>query len=218
MPEAKAKPGFYAKHVKRPLDFSVALVGIAVTSIPMAVIALCIKATSRGPAVFKQTRIGRNNKPFTIYKFRSMYQDAPHNVSPYEFYDANRYITPIGKVLRKTSLDELPQFFNILKGEMSLVGPRPAGINDKQRIALREESGAHRLRPGLTGLAQINGRDLITEARKAKLDADYSNRVTFIADLKCIAKTPMIVITRYGNVEGSESIPTKIPRTTETNK
>ena len=194
----------YIKYTKRVLDIATSFVALVVLLIPMLAIAFFVKTTSKGPIIFKQTRIGKDNEPFTIYKFRTMRTDAPHDSSPYEFHDAHMYITKVGKVLRKTSLDELPQLINILKGNMSVVGPRPAGINDKERIKLRNDCGVHVIKPGLTGWAQINGRDEISESKKVEFDAEYSSNLCFFMDIKCILKTVVIVLNKYGNVEGGE--------------
>lgn len=194
----------YSRYIKRLIDIVMSLVALVLLATPMLLIAILIKLTSKGRIIFKQKRIGRNNNLFTIYKFRTMSTDAPHDSSPYEFHDAHKYITKIGRALRKTSLDELPQLFNIIKGDMSLVGPRPAGINDIERTELRTKLNVHTIRPGLTGWAQVNGRDSISEARKAELDAEYLNNMSIFFDIKCALRTIPVIFGKIGNVEGGE--------------
>ena len=158
--------------MKRVFDLILCLFGIVVLSPVILILMIIIKITSEGPIFFKQRRIGKNNKEFNIYKFRTMRIDTP-NVATHLLENPEKYITPIGKVMRKTSLDELPQLFNILKGDMSLVGPRPALYNQYDLIEMRTEAGVDKLVPGLTGWAQINGRDEIPLELKVKLDKEY---------------------------------------------
>ena len=155
---------------KRLLDIVLSLTALIVLAPLLLVLALLVKLDSPGPALFKQKRVGRNEKLFDIYKFRSMYTSAPRDVATSELQNAESHITRVGRVLRKTSLDELPQLFNVLKGEMSLIGPRPLVPNEKDIHELRREKGAYRVRPGITGWAQVNGRDCVLPVDKARLD------------------------------------------------
>ena len=200
----KLKYIIYVNYVKRMLDVMCCLAAIPFAVLPMLVVAIMVKMTSPGPVIFKQSRVGRDNKPFVFYKFRSMYVNAPRYLSTYEFADADKYITRVGKFIRKTSLDELPQLFNVLKGDMSLVGPRPIVKAEDNRIRLRKQRGVDTVRPGLTGWAQINGRDLISETKKADLDAYYISRISFSFDLKIVMRTVKTFLNRNGNVEGNE--------------
>lgn len=188
--------------VKRILDFILSLIGIIILSVPMIVVAAIIKADSKGPVLFKQTRIGKNKSQFTIYKFRSMKIDVPKDVPTHLLKDPNSYMTSWQKFMRKTSIDELPQLFNILKGDMSVVGPRPALWNQYDLIEERDKYSANDVRPGLTGWAQINGRDELEIAVKAKFDGEYINNISFIFDCKCFFGTLIKVIKAEGIVEG----------------
>ena len=187
--------------MKRLFDFVMSLIGIIVLSPIILIVALAVKLTSPGPMLFKQRRIGKNNDEFQIYKFRTMRIDTP-NVPTHLLENPEQWITPVGKFLRKTSLDELPQLFNILKGEMSIVGPRPALYNQIDLKEMRTEAGIHKLVPGLTGWAQINGRDKLPIPIKAKLDGEYVKRCSFGFDLKCFFMTFIKVLKRDGVVEG----------------
>ena len=163
----------YKKFVKRLLDFVLSTLAIIVLAIPMLVIALIIKISDPGPALFVQMRSGKNKKSFKMYKFRSMKVNAPHDMPTRMLTDSDQYITRIGKFLRKSSLDELPQIFNIWTGKMSIIGPRPVIVDETDLIEERDKYGANDVRPGLTGWAQINGRDEIGVHLKAKLDGEY---------------------------------------------
>nr|WP_279324984.1 sugar transferase [Clostridium sp. D43t1_170807_H7] len=187
--------------VKRAFDFIMSLLGIIVLSPIIIVLIVLVKLTSKGPVLFKQRRIGKDNKEFYIYKFRTMRVDTP-NVATHLLENPDQYITPIGKFMRKTSLDELPQLFNILKGEMSIVGPRPALYNQLDLKEKRTELGIHRLLPGLTGWAQINGRDEIPLEVKVKLDKEYLDKRSFSMDLKIIFLTLFKVLKSEGVKEG----------------
>ncbi len=167
-------------------------------------IAVIIKSTSRGPMLFKQKRIGKNCKEFYIYKFRTMYIDTPNDVPTHLLQDPTRFITPIGKFLRKSSLDELPQLFNILKGEMSFVGPRPALYNQYDLIELRESFGVNAITPGITGWAQANGRDELEIPEKVMYDKYYTEHMSIIFDIIIIFKTLNNVFHRKGIVEGAK--------------
>ena len=187
--------------MKRVFDFIMSLLGIIVLSPIIIVLIVLVKLTSKGPVLFKQRRIGKDNKEFYIYKFRTMRVDTP-NVATHLLENPDQYITPIGKFMRKTSLDELPQLFNILKGEMSIVGPRPALYNQLDLKEKRTELGIHRLLPGLTGWAQINGRDEIPLEVKVKLDKEYLDKRSFSMDLKIIFLTLFKVLKSEGVKEG----------------
>ena len=198
----------YEKWLKRGIDFLIALIGIMVLILPMAFIAVLIKMDSPGPVFFQQKRIGKHKQFFSILKFRSMRVDAPHDAPTHQLQNATSYITPIGAFLRKTSLDELPQLINILKGDMAVVGPRPALWNQDDLISERDRYGANDVRPGLTGWAQINGRDELEIAVKSRLDGEYVKILTgnswkaFIMDVKCIFRTAAGVLRSEGVVEG----------------
>lgn len=187
--------------MKRLFDFVMSLIGIIVLSPIILIVALAVKLTSPGPMLFKQRRIGKNNNEFQIYKFRTMRIDTP-NVPTHLLENPEQWITPVGKFLRKTSLDELPQLFNILKGEMSIVGPRPALYNQIDLKEMRTEAGVHKLVPGLTGWAQINGRDEIPLSLKVKLDKEYLERKNFFFDIKIIFMTVLSVLKSEGVQEG----------------
>ncbi|EOU1468756.1 capsular biosynthesis protein [Clostridium perfringens] len=188
--------------MKRVFDFSMSLIAIIVFSPIILIISLLVKLTSKGPVFFKQRRIGKNNEEFNILKFRSMRIDTP-NVATHLLKDPSVFITPLGKFLRKTSLDELPQLINILKGEMSIVGPRPALYNQYDLRDMRTEVGVHKLVPGLTGWAQINGRDEIPLEEKVALDKEYMNMQNFWMDIKIIFMTVFKVAKSEGVSEGS---------------
>ena len=190
-------------HVKRALDFVLALVALAVLSPLLLLIALLVRVTSPGPALFRQKRVGIRKTHFMIYKFRTMRTDTPKDQPTHLLQNPDAYITPVGRVLRATSLDELPQLFNILKGEMAVVGPRPALWNQYDLIAARDAVGANDVRPGLTGWAQINGRDELPIPVKARLDGEYVRRMSFAFDLRCVLGTVLKVALREGVVEGA---------------
>ena len=187
--------------MKRLFDFLMSLIAVIVLSPVILIVALAVKFTSPGPILFKQRRIGKNNFEFEIYKFRTMRIDTP-NVPTHLLENPEQWITPIGKFLRKTSLDELPQLFNILKGEMSIVGPRPALYNQLDLKEMRTEVGVHKLVPGLTGWAQINGRDEIPLSLKVNLDKEYLDRMSFFFDIKIIFMTVLSVLKSDGVQEG----------------
>lgn len=187
--------------MKRIFDFTMSLIATIVLTPIILLVALLVKTTSKGPVLFKQRRIGKNNVEFEIYKFRTMRIDTP-NVPTHLLNDTDSFYTPIGKGLRKVSLDELPQLFNILKGEMSIVGPRPALYSQYDLKELRTEKGIHKLMPGLSGWAQINGRDTITLEAKVKFDEEYLKKQSFMFDIKIILKTVINVIARHGVYDG----------------
>lgn len=192
----------YQKYIKRLLDITISGVGIVITSPFLGVIALIIKITSKGQVLFKQQRYGRHQKPFICYKFRSMYITAPKDMPTWKLENPEEHITPVGKFLRKTSMDELPQLFNIFKGEMSLIGPRPVVLKEKKLIEAREKVGANDVRPGLTGWAQINGRDLVGTNAKAALDGRYVKKMNPWIDFKIFLKTILYVFKKEGISEG----------------
>ena len=188
----------YLRYGKRAVDFSLALAVLIGLGWLLAGVALLVRLTSPGPALFRQRRMGRNQKEFEILKFRTMRVDTPRDMPTHLLADPEHYVTPLGRWLRRTSLDELPQLFNILKGEMALIGPRPALWNQYDLIAGRELYGVNRLRPGLTGWAQVNGRDEIPLVKKIRLDAEYARRISWRFDLKIFFMTVGKVITGEG--------------------
>lgn len=188
--------------IKRLVDIILSLIGLIVLSPIFLIIIVVIKLDSRGPVLFKQKRIGVNKKHFYMLKFRTMRIDTPKDTPTHLLVNPEQYITKIGKFLRKTSLDELPQIWNIFVGEMSIIGPRPALWNQFDLIAERDKYGANNVRPGLTGWAQINGRDELPIEVKAKLDGDYINRVGLWMDVKCFFGTVVSVVKSDGVVEG----------------
>lgn len=192
----------YKKIIKRTIDLLLSIVGIVVLAIPMLIIAILIKIDSKGPVFFKQKRVGIHKTYFEIYKFRTMKIDTPHDVPTHQLQQPNLYITKVGAFLRKTSLDEFPQLFNIFRGDMSIVGPRPALWNQYDLLEERDKYGANDLKPGLTGWAQINGRDELEIPVKAKLDGIYVKKMSFLYDCKCFFMTVIRVIKRDGVVEG----------------
>lgn len=192
----------YKGYVKRVIDFVLSLCGLIILSPVFLILCIWIKLDSKGPILFKQKRIGINKSNFYIYKFRTMYIDTPKDMPTHMLADPDQYITKAGHFLRKTSLDELPQIINILKGEMSIIGPRPALWNQDDLIAERDKYQANNVKPGLTGWAQINGRDELEIPVKARLDGEYVKRISFLFDLKCFFGTITSVLKSDGVVEG----------------
>ena len=192
----------YKKLVKRLLDIVLSLAGLIVSAIPMAVITLVIKREDPGPAVFKQKRFGIHKSFFTLYKFRSMKLSTPHDVPTHQLEDPEQYLLKSGKFIRKYSLDELPQLLNIFKGDMSVIGPRPALWNQDDLIEERDKYRANDVKPGLTGWAQINGRDELEIPVKAKLDGEYAQKLSFLFDCRCFFGTFLKVLRHEGVVEG----------------
>ncbi len=188
--------------VKRIMDFILALVGIIILSPILVLLAVAVKIDSKGPILFCQKRVGIHCSHFMIYKFRTMRTDTPKDMPTHLLKDPTQYITRVGRFLRKTSLDELPQIFNILKGEMAVVGPRPALWNQYDLIEEREKYHANDVLPGLTGWAQVNGRDELEIPIKAKLDGEYVEKMNFLFDVKCIMLTIIGVLKSDGVVEG----------------
>ncbi|TVV28272.1 sugar transferase [Weissella cibaria] len=187
----------YKKYFKRFFDVAFGILFLVVVMIPGIVIAVLIKLTSKGPVFFVQDRFGQHSKKFRIYKFRTMAVGTP-SVANQDFTNIDSYITPIGKILRATSLDELPQIINILHGEMSFIGPRPLASTDIEVVEIRKTSGADQVRPGITGLAQVKGRNLITNEDKARFDFEYSTNVSLWLDVTIIFRTATSVILRSG--------------------
>lgn len=205
--EAESEQSFkwYRDFFKRFFDIIFSLIAIVVFAIPMLIIALIIKIDSpRESIFFKQVRVGKNDVPFTILKFRSMSKDAPHQVATENFENPEQYITKVGKVLRKTSLDELPQLFNVLKGDMSVIGPRPLIPQETNVLAMRDEYGASRILPGITGLAQVHGRDEVTDESKAAYDGKYALNVSMLLDLSIFCRTVFDVVRSRGVREGKK--------------
>lgn len=188
--------------IKRGVDFLSALLAIIILSPVLLLLAAAIKLESAGPVFFKQKRIGIHKKYFMIYKFRTMRTDTPKDVPTHLLDNPEQYITKLGHFLRKTSLDELPQLINILRGDMAIVGPRPALWNQDDLIKERDKYGANDVLPGLTGWAQINGRDELEIPVKAKLDGEYVRKMSFFFDLKCLFGTLFCVLRSDGVVEG----------------
>ena len=192
----------YKHFFKRIIDIVLSGFGIIVLAIPMLAIAVAIKLDSKGPVLFKQKRVGLHKKLFNIYKFRTMRTDTPKDAPTHELSDPKKWITKVGGFLRKTSLDELPQMFNIFEGTMSIIGPRPALWNQYDLIEERDKYGANDVPVGLTGWAQINGRDELEIPVKAALDGEYVKRQSFLFDCKCFFGTFISVLKSDGVVEG----------------
>lgn len=185
--------------IKRVLDFCISLIGLIILLPIFLIIALIIKIESKGPIIFKQKRVGKNKEYFEILKFRTMRIDAPKDMPTHMLKNPNTYITKVGRFLRKTSLDELPQLINILKGDMSIIGPRPALWNQEDLIEERDKYNVNSVLPGLTGLAQINGRDKLEIPIKVQYDREYVEKISLILDLKIFFKT-ILKIFKYDEV------------------
>jgi len=183
--------------MKRIFDFLLSIFLIMLLAIPMLLIALCVRITSSGSSLHFSDRVGKDNKIFRMPKFRSMLIETPE-VASHLLDKPDDYLTPIGKLLRSSSLDELPQLFSVIKGEMSFVGPRPALFNQEDLIKLRVENGIHKLLPGITGWAQVNGRDNINIEDKVELDLEYMNNYSFWLDVRILWMTVLKVISRTG--------------------
>ena len=192
----------YCHFVKRMLDMILSFCALVILAIPMAVVAVMIKLDSKGPVLFWQKRVGIHKETFMMPKFRSMYTETPAEMPTHLLNDPERWITPVGKVCRKLSIDELPQIWSILTGKMSIIGPRPALWNQFDLIEERDKYGANDVRPGLTGWAQINGRDELEIPVKAKLDGEYVEKMSFLFDCKCFFGTILAVLRHDGVVEG----------------
>ncbi len=198
----------YKHFIKRLFDVVISALGLILLAIPMLIVAICIRCEDPGPVIFKQKRVGLNKKHFNLYKFRSMRMDTPHDMPTHMLSNPEQYILKVGGFIRKASIDELPQLWNILKGEMSIIGPRPALWNQEDLIAERDRYGANSVKPGLTGWAQINGRDELEIDVKAKLDGDYTAALNtghgkgFAMDWRCFFGTIRSVARHDGVVEG----------------
>lgn len=206
------------KYLKRPLDFLISLIALVILSPIFLIIAVWIKLNSKGPVFFRQKRVGKNKELFEIYKFRSMRTDTPSDMPTHLLNDPDAFITSSGKFLRKTSLDELPQLINIIKGDMAIIGPRPALWNQYDLIEERDKYKANDVRPGLTGWAQINGRDELEIPVKAKLDGDYVQNISFFFDLKCFFGTISSVLRSDGVVEGGTGVIEKAKKDVKDNQ
>lgn len=189
--------------VKRLVDIVVSLFALIILWPVLALMALMIKLDSPGPVLFRQQRVGVGKTRFFILKFRTMRIDTPPDCPTHMLFGPEQYITRVGRLLRKSSLDELPQIVNILRGDMSIVGPRPALYNQDDLVRERDKYGANNVRPGLTGWAQINGRDELPISVKANLDGEYVKRMGLFFDLKVMLSTIVCVLTRKGLIEGS---------------
>lgn len=198
----------YRKYLKRLIDLLLAAVGLLILAIPMMIIAAVIKLDSPGPVVFTQKRVGIHKTYFNILKFRSMPMGVDHDVPTHQFSDADA-LTPWQRFMRRSSIDELPQLINILRGDMSIVGPRPALWNQFDLVEERERYGANDVQPGLTGWAQINGRDELEIPVKAKFDGEYVQKMGFLFDCKCFFGTFLKVLRHDGVVEGGKALEEK---------
>lgn len=187
---------------KRIIDVCLSFIGLLIFAPIFILLIVCIKLDSKGPIFFRQKRVGIHKKIFYILKFRTMRTDTPRDVPTHMLKNPDIYITKVGRFLRKTSLDELPQIINIFKGEMSIIGPRPALWNQYDLIEERDKYGANDVMPGLTGWAQINGRDELEIPVKARLDGEYVEKMNFMFDLKCFLGTILSVLKSDGVVEG----------------
>mgnify|MGYP000256665835 FL=1 len=205
----------YREYGKRIEDVSIALAALVILGLPMLLVAAAIRLTSKGPALFRQKRFGKDKQLFTVYKFRTMSTKAPKNMPTNSFTNADSYITPLGGVLRKLSIDELPQLLNVIKGEMSIVGPRPVIKTEKKLISLRQKYHANSVKPGITGWAQVNGRDDLDDQRKAEMDGEYVQRLSFLTDVKIMIKTIGAVLMMSGHTEGSERTVTGVDNALE---
>lgn len=192
----------YKQFIKRLIDFTLSLIGLLVLSPVFILLMIAIKLDSKGPIFFTQKRVGIHKSYFNILKFRTMKIDTPKDMPTHLLANPDMYITKVGKFLRKTSLDELPQIINILKGDMSIIGPRPALWNQYDLIEERDRYGANDIMPGLTGWAQINGRDELEIPVKAQLDGEYVEKLSFMMDVKCFFGTILSVLKSDGVVEG----------------
>ncbi|RDW21457.1 lipid carrier--UDP-N-acetylgalactosaminyltransferase [Oceanobacillus arenosus] len=201
--------------IKRLIDIILSLIGIIVLSPVFLILIIAIKLDSKGPVLFKQKRVGLNKSHFNILKFRTMRIDTPKDTPTHLLGNPDQYITKMGKFLRKTSLDELPQIWNIFVGQMSIIGPRPALWNQFDLIDERDKFGANNVPPGLTGWAQINGRDELPIEIKAKLDGEYVEKISFWMDTKCFFGTVISVLKSDGVVEGGTSAKKEIAGTNE---
>ena len=190
--------------IKRILDIILSIIILIILCPFLIIFSIIIKVESEGPILFKQKRVGKNKKIFTIYKFRTMRTDTPKDMPTHMLKNAESYITKFGNIMRKTSIDELPQLFNIVKGDMSIIGPRPALWNQNDLIKERDKYYANDIRPGLTGWAQVNGRDELEIPVKAKYDGEYVEKMSLWFDVKIFFKTIINVFKHEGIVEGKK--------------
>ncbi|WP_461226495.1 sugar transferase [Lacticaseibacillus suihuaensis] len=189
----------YRRCGKRLCDILLATAGLLVAAIPMLLIALLVKVTSPGPIFFRQQRFGQDSQPFVIIKYRTMVQNAPVKANKdFTKESMASFVTPLGRFLRKSSLDELPQFFNVLSGKMSMVGPRPLAATDAEVLRLRRVNGADSVRPGITGLAQINGRNELANPTKAAYDGEYAATYSLRRDLAIFAQSVIVIVAQRG--------------------
>ena len=205
----------YKHYMKRFFDIILSALAILVLSWLIIILAIIIKSTSKGPVLFKQKRVGKDKTYFNILKFRTMRIDTPKDVPTHLLTDPDQYITTIGRFLRKTSLDELPQLFNILIGDMAIVGPRPALWNQEDLIAERDLYDANAVRPGLTGLAQVSGRDELPIPVIARYDGEYVDNISLMKDMMLIVKTIGSVLKHDGVMEGGTAINEELAATKE---
>ncbi len=194
----------YVKYIKRILDIIISALALIILLPFFCIFAVIIKLESKGPVFFKQERIGKDKKHFKIYKFRTMRTDTPKDTPTHMLRNADTYITRFGNIMRKTSIDELPQIINILKGEMSIIGPRPALWNQDDLVEERDKYNANNVKPGLTGWAQVNGRDELEIPIKAKFDGEYIEKMSFMFDVKVFFRTVIKVFKHDGVVEGKK--------------
>lgn len=199
----------YKKHFKRCIDIILSLSGLIVASWLYLIIIIAIVIDDPGPVFFTQKRVGKSKKYFNLYKFRSMKMSTPHDTPTHLLENPEQYITRVGRFLRKSSLDEIPQLWNILKGDMSVIGPRPALWNQDDLIEERDKYGANDVRPGLSGWAQISGRDELAIEDKAKLDGEYVQKMSFLFDCRCFFGTAISALRGDGVVEGGTGEPKK---------
>ncbi len=192
----------YAKYIKRIIDITLSFMALVILSWLYLGIIIAIKIDDPGPALFTQKRVGLNKEFFTLHKFRSMKMSTPHDIPTHQLDNPDQYITRVGKFLRKSSFDELPQIWDIFTGKMSIIGPRPALWNQDDLVAERDKYGANNVKPGLTGWAQINGRDELEIPVKAKFDGEYVEKLSFLFDLRCFFGSIFSVLKSDGVVEG----------------
>lgn len=192
-------------YIKRALDIVFSCFLLLILSPLLIFVMLVLTVTTHGKPIFKQQRAGKYGKPFKIYKFRTMQIDAPPHMPTMDFDDANRYITKFGHFLRNTSIDELPQLWNVLKGDMSFIGPRPVILAEAALLRQRQKLGADKVRPGISGIAQLHGRDLVDMEHKARYDAYYANHFGFWLDVRITFQTMICVVTRHGVRDGNAS-------------
>ena len=205
----------YRRFFKRFIDIVLSFCALLILAIPMLVFAIIIKLDSKGPVLFWQKRVGAHKETFMMPKFRSMYTETPSDMPTHLLNDPDRWITPVGKVYRKLSIDELPQIFTIFTGKMSFIGPRPALWYQFAQIEERDKYGANDVRPGLTGWAQINGRDELEIPVKARLDGEYVEKMSLLFDCKCFFGTILAVLRHDGVVEGGTGTMKKEKETVE---